>query len=95
MPAFWSHRVIHHVAPRRGGAAGGGGRNIALSFTKPGPGGLTLRPYADDIAQMWRDAQPSPVATVPAATALPPRTTGSFMRGVALEVSLDGTHVEL
>jgi len=97
MPAFWSHRVIHHVAPRRGGATGGGGRNIALSFTKPGPGGLTLRPYADDIAQMWRDAQPSsPAAAVGPAVAAPTaRTAGGFMRGVSLEVSLDGTHVEL
>ena len=96
MPAFWSHRIIHHVASRRG-VAPGAGRNIALSFTKPGPGGRTLRPYAEDIAQMWRDAQLSPEATSPAvvAAALPTRTASRFIRGVTLEVSLDGTHVEL
>ena len=52
VPAFWAHSVIHY--PRRGS-----GRNIALSFTRPGHAGLATRPFSTDIRRLWNRARSS------------------------------------
>ena len=50
LPAFWAHSVIHY--PREGG-----GRNVALSFVKPGAANMTTRPFSPDVLAMWQAAQ--------------------------------------
>ena len=51
LPAYWTHRVRHHLL-----GGGAGARNIGLAFTRPHPR-PSASPYAHDIQRWWRALQ--------------------------------------